>query len=384
MKVGANLLWVVPGVVGGSEEYTVGLLDALADQRDLGDLQDCELTLFVNRRFPLVHRRLCERWPTVVAPVTGRPKGVRVAAESTWLPVAVRRLGLEIVHHMGGLLPVGVPGRRVLTVHDLQPLVMPEHFGPVKQRFHSVALPSSLRRAERVVTLTSYTRDAVCERFGLDPSNVHVLPPGITLAPPAEDEDGGEEVERARTVYGLGDDPYFLYPAITYPHKNHRLLVDALVGLATSHPRARLVLTGGRATAEEDLERTVRMAGLTANVVRPGRVPAADLDALYRGATALTFPSLFEGFGLPVLEAMRRGCPVLAAASTALPEVIGRGGMLLPAEDPREWTAAMALLLDDEHERGRLAAAGRARAADFTWAPSARRLVEVWQEVRAT
>lgn len=384
MKVGANLLWVVPGVVGGSEEYTVGLLDALADQRDLGHLEGCELTLFVNRRFPLEHRQLCERWPTVVAPVTGRPKGVRVAAESTWLPVAVRRLGLEIVHHMGGLLPFGIPGRRVLTLHDLQPLVMPEHFGPVKQRFHRVALPASLRRADRIITLTSYTREKVCERFGLDPSSVHVLPPGITLAPPADDEEGREGVQRVRAAYRLGDDPYFLYPAITYPHKNHRLLVEALAGLASSHPRVRLVLTGGRAAAEEDLERAVRTAGLTTNVVRPGRVPAADLDALYRGATALTFPSLFEGFGLPVLEAMRRGCPVLAAASTALPEVIGRGGMLLAAEDPREWTTAMASLLDDEQERSRLGAAGRARAADFTWAPTARRLVEVWQEVRAT
>jgi alpha-1,3-rhamnosyl/mannosyltransferase len=373
-RVGVNLLWLVPGVVGGSEEYTVRLLAALADR--LGSRVD--VVLFVNRSLPGAHPDLVERYRTVVAPVGGGHKAVRVAAETSWLARAARRHRVGLVHHMGGILPLVQPVPSVLTLHDLQPLAMPEHFHPAKRAFHRLVLPWSARTAERIVTLTEFTRADLCERLHVDPAKVVVVPSGVEPDPEAPTL---AVVESVRRRYGVAERPYFLYPAITYPHKNHALLVAAMARLHTERPDVRLVLTGGAARCEDPLAEPVHRLGLDHVVVRTGRIPADDLDALYHGATGLTFPSLFEGFGLPVLEAMARGCPVLAARATALPEVVGEAGLLLAPDDPEEWAKAMESLIDDPQRAGALAEAGRRRAADFAWADAAATVERVWCEV---
>src|SRR5207249_1109877 len=130
----------------------------------------------------------------------------------------------------------------------------------------------------------------------------------------------GEAVGDPASTYAI-DGPFFLYPAITYPHKNHVLLVRAFADVVTLHPDALLVLTGGPGTLEDAVRAEASDRGVAGRVRRLGRVPRRDLMWMYRHATALTFPSLFEGSGLPVLEAMAHGCPVIAAHATALPEV---------------------------------------------------------------
>ena len=141
---------------------------------------------------------------------------------------------------------------------------------------------------------------------------------------------------------------------------------------------------GGVGPAEEELRSLIDRQGLAGVVVRPGRVSDSERDALYRIATALVFPSTYEGFGAPVLEAMRAGCPALVADATALPEVIGDAGVRLPTDDPDAWALAVGRLLDDPSERERLAAAGRARAARFTAAGSATLLVGAYRAALAT
>src|SRR5581483_12014149 len=137
------------------------------------------------------------------------------------------------------------------------------------------------------------------------------------------------------------DGPFFLYPAITYAHKNHSVLVTAFADVVRHRPDALLVLTGGPAEMEHELSDRAVALGIAHRIRRLGRIPRGNLTWLYRNATALTFPSRFEGFGLPVLEAMGHGCPVIAAAAAALPEVVGDSGMLLPPDDPGAWAAAM-------------------------------------------
>ena len=374
-RVGVNLLWLVPGVVGGSEEYAVRLLAALADR--VGSSVD--VTLLANRRLAGAHPQLLERYRVVVAPVRGDHKALRVAAESTWLAVEVRRRRIDLVHHLGGILPLvqGAPG--VVTIHDLQPLAMPEHFHPVKQSFHRLVLPWTARSARRIATLTEHARRDLVARLDVDPSRVDIVPSGVAPEVVRAPEDVAATVAR----YGLDGDPYFLYPAITYPHKNHLLLVEAFAGLRSEHPGARLVLTGGEARSEDVVRDRVEALGLGAAVVRTGRIPAWDLDALYRAAAALTFPSTFEGFGLPVLEAMARGCPVLAADATALPEVVGDAGVLLPPDRPEDWVVAMRRIIEDQAHRRGLVAAGRRRAAQYTWDAAADACLALWREALA-
>ncbi len=141
--------------------------------------------------------------------------------------------------------------------------------------------------------------------------------------------------------FGIGDRSFFLYPAITYAHKNHCFLLEAFARVVGRHPEARLVLTGGSGKGEELVRGTIRELGLERHVLRLGRIPRPHVDALYHEATALVFPSRFEGFGIPLLEAMSRGCPVLAADATSLPEVGGDACLLLPLGDAEAWSSAM-------------------------------------------
>lgn len=356
-RVGVNLLWLVPGVVGGSEEYTIRTLLGLAEQK----AAEFAVTVFCLRAFVDAHPEVADVFPTITLPLTGREKSMRLAAESSWLGYQSRHHELDLVHHAGGIMPPlrGAPG--VLTIHDLQPFVMPEHFSPVKRNFSRIAIPRSVRAARLVLTPSEFTRQSVIEVLDAAPDDVVVVPHGVAPTP-----DEATSADEVRDRYDL-DRPYFVFPAITYPHKNHVLLVRALASV----PDAVLVLTGGAAQVEDEVMAEARRLAVTDRVRRPGRVPRADLDGLLDGATALLFPSLFEGFGAPVLEAMSRGCPVVAADTTALPEVVGDAGILLPPDEPEEWSRVMLELLENPDRRRELAAAGRRRAATFTWGRSA-------------
>jgi alpha-1,3-rhamnosyl/mannosyltransferase len=370
--VGLNLLWLVPGVVGGSEEYTTRLLAAIACE----DVADLDLVLFVNASFPAVYPDLIEQFPTQIAPVSGRRKGVRVAAETTWLGMRASQVGARAVHHMGGILPAWRPSPCVLTIHDLQPLVLPEHFAAPKRLFNGFVVPRSVRAAQVIVTLTEYTRRDLVERLGVDGDRIVVVPPGFAMPEPRPEHTGGAVV---RAVYDLRDRPFFLFPAITYPHKNHLLLLEAFAAVHRNRPDALLVLTSGEAQMDGPVTAAIDRLGLTGSVRRLGRIPERDLMALYGEATALTFPSRYEGFGIPVLEAMSYGCPVLASDATALPEAVGGAGILLPPTEPEPWTAAMTRLLDDPELGDRLRTAGIERIRSFDWQRSARTQIDVYR-----
>jgi alpha-1,3-rhamnosyl/mannosyltransferase len=365
---------MVPGVVGGSEEYTTRLLGATAENEP----HDRRLTLFVNAQIPGAYPELCAHFETVVAPVSGHRKSVRVLAESTWLAREARRRKLDLMHHLGGIMPFvrATPG--MVTVHDLQPLAMPEHFEPTKRAFSQLTIPRSVHAARAVVTLTEFTRQDLVIRLGVDPEKVLIVPSGIRVPDESLELDRVPDVRRR---YGLSDRPFFLFPAITYPHKNHLLLVRAFALVHRTHPQAALVLTHREAQMEERLRSEIVEHGLEGSVLRLGRIPREDVDVLYRAATALAFPSRFEGFGLPVLEAMARNCPVLAADATALPEVVGEAGLLLPPDDVGAWAEAMQRLLDDSSERARLSRLGIERAKRFDWHESAVRLESAWSRV---
>jgi glycosyltransferase involved in cell wall biosynthesis len=375
-RVGVNLLWLVPGVVGGSEEYTTRTLDGVLSVAP----DDLDLVLFALRPFALAHPELSERMPTVTLPLTGRDKSVRVAAESSWLALQGKRHGVAMMHHAGGIMPAvrAVPG--LLTVHDVQPLLHPENFSPAKRAFSRAVVPRSARAARLVVTPSEYGREALLSVVDIEPEQVWIVPHGIPEPPdgPGREADLTALAER----YGIRP-PFFLYPAITYPHKNHRVLIEAFARVAADRADASLVLTGGEAQMERELAELVADLGLGDRVFRLGRIPWPDVEALMRRARALTFPSRFEGFGAPVIEAMARGCPVVAADATALPEVVAAAGVLVDPDDQEGWAREMLALLDDEARRSRLVDAGYRRASEFSAVASADALLAAYREVLA-
>lgn len=374
-RVGVNLLWLVPGEVGGSEEYTVRLLTALARER----VDDLDVVLYVNSSFRSAHPELCDAFPTRTAPVSGSSRPLRVLAESTWLAWRTRRDRREVVHHAGGTMPFLRTAPGIVTLHDLQPLAEPQRFSLVKRTYIRLVAPRSLRAAAAVVCLTRFTADDAVQRAGVRSDRVFLVPCGV--------DDPGASTDAARSAellerLGLTGRPFVLYPAITYPHKNHATLVAAFAALREGHPRLRLVLTGGEGASEDLVGATVAAYGVADDVVRTGRIPETDLDLLYRSAAVMAFPSTYEGFGLPVLEAMARGCPVVASEVGGLPLVAGDAALLVAPLDVAGWVDALGTVLADPVRRSVLVRRGFERVRSFAWPDSAAALATVYREVR--
>lgn len=372
MKVGINLLWLVPGTVGGSETYLARLLHGLAERSS-----ELDYTIFALPQFGDAHSELAQTFKTAYAPVSGQLKSFRVAGENSWLAAQCRMRKIDLVHHAGGVIPVLRSARPVLTIHDLQFLYYPEYFTRTKLAYLKRMVPRSAELARLVLTPSEFTRRTVIERLNIDPSIVRVVPHGIS---PRE---GKGQTREIRDRYDIRM-PFFVYPAITYPHKNHLVLIDAFSRVLEVHPDVVLVLTGAKGSMEASVAAEVKSRGIESRVKRLGYVPARDLDALYHEAIAMTFPSRFEGFGAPVLEAMSRGCPVLAADATSIPEVVGEGGVLLSPDNVEDWSRTMSDLLEDDEMRSRLAKAGGERAKDFSWTASADVLEEAYLHVLET
>ena len=217
-----------------------------------------------------------------------------------------------------------------------------------------------MRRAAGVIAPSEFVRRGIVDRFGVDPARVHLAPWGVE--PPTTQV----SVAQVQARYGLPR-RWFVFPSFTWNHKNHGLLLRAFATVAAREHDVMLVLTGGEGPAEHHVRDQVAAMGLRGRVRRTGLIPRRDVLAIVRGAVALTWPSRYEGFGLPVLEAMSLGTPVLSSDAAALPEVTGGAATLLGVDDPQAWDEAMTRMLQDGEERARLAAAGREHVAAFTW-----------------
>ncbi len=362
-SVAVNLLWCVPGDVGGSEQYLVRQLAGLGAQRS-----EFEPTLYCVPSFVEAHPGLADRFEVVTAPISGSSRPRRVVAEHTWLARRTRRAGL--VHHGGGTTPRFGGRPTVLTIHDLQYETFPHYIDPVKLRYLRAAMPASAARATVIAVPTAYVRATVVDRLGVDPDRVVIVPHGVEPSLGAASSDSVE----LRARYGLGDGRVLVLPAMTHPHKGHRFLLD-LLARHWRDPDLRLVLIGGAGAVEQEVRAAIDRLGLGDRVVRPGRVSDADRDGLIALADALAFPSEYEGFGAPVVEAMALGTPVVCSDQPALAEVVGDAGLVLPLDEDA-WATALERLGESADS---WRAAGRERALAFTSARSGQALAEAYR-----
>lgn len=368
--VAVNLLWCVPGKVGGSEQYLARQLAGLAQTRSNGASTALDVRLYAPRGYAAAHPELAG-YDIVETPSDGRNRAVRIARENTWL--AARTRDADLVHHGGGTRPFRTSRRTLLTVHDVQYLSYPQYFSAVRLRYLSAMMPRSLHRATAVAVPSEYVRATLIERFGLDDRRVHVVVHGIESVDRASLDIAG-----TKKRFGLDGLRYFIYPAITHPHKNHEFLVALLAGPWRRSPH-HLVFIGGQGRAHDALTAAVAASGVSDRIHFTGHVGSADRDALVAGADALVFPSQYEGFGAPVVEAMGLGVPVVASDRTCLPGVVGDGGLVLPL-DVDAW-ASIPDTVDER--RDALVARGLERAGRFTLAASGADLRRTYERTLA-
>jgi glycosyltransferase involved in cell wall biosynthesis len=348
MRVGLSLLTLVPGISGGSETYARDLCRALA--RVGGHRYEVLV--------PTLAPEAGGGLETVVA--TGYPASTTVPGRLRAMTgvsmrpgaLADRLTGADVVHYPLTVPVPPVDRPTILTLLDVQHLDLPALFPRGERLFRRLAYDRAAARADQVIVISEWTRGRVVERLGLDPGRVHA----IHLAVDHERFSPDPTVER---------EPFLLYPARPWAHKNHARLFEAFAGLRHERPELRLVLTGVGHVA----------ARLPAGVESLGGVPTSELVSLYRRAAALVFPSLYEGFGLPPLEALACGCPVASSDAGSLPEVLDDAAVLFDPEDPSAIAAGGAEALD---RAGELSALGPPRAAAFTWEATARAHDEVY------
>jgi glycosyltransferase involved in cell wall biosynthesis len=298
-----------------------------------------------------------------------------------YLPLRLRALGADVYHGPAVFLPhLKLGYRLVVTIHDLVSFLFPETVPRKYSLYMRLMTRVAARSADRIIAVSRATKDDLRRVLGVPEERVAVIHEAVgpEFAAPVPEA----AVRAVRERYGLRS-PFCLFVGNLEPRKNLPRLIEAF-GLLRARtgggPRPQLVLAGTRAWLHSPIFRAVEAHGLAADVVFTGYVPAADLPALYAGAACFVFPSVYEGFGLPVLEAMAAGTPVVAARAGAIPEVAGDAALLVDATRPPEVADALASLLGDPALRARLAAAGRARAAAFTWEDAARRTLAVYAE----
>ena len=352
MRVGISLLTLVPGVVGGSETYARELVRAL-DR--VGEL---DYRVFRPR---IVDDVSGETIRSYRARRTQRGR-IAAMAHATVAPRSIRReLRLEELDAIHFPLTVMLPRvdhpPAAVSLLDIQHVFFPEFFSRPELAYRRVVYGWSLRRARTVIAISGHVKQTLVERMGIEAERVEVIHLGLD-----------HELFHPN---GAERRPFLLYPANPWPHKNHQRLFEAFLRVRKRRPELRLVLTG------TGLE---RLRVFPEGVEVRGRVSREELAELYRTATALVFPSLYEGFGQPPLEAMASGTPVASSRAGSLPEVCGDAAFYFEPTSVDEMTEAILAVLERPNH---LVERGLRRAGEFTWDATARRHDEVYRALAA-
>ncbi|HEX8844139.1 MAG TPA: glycosyltransferase family 1 protein [Pyrinomonadaceae bacterium] len=348
--------------LAGNESYITNLIEALAEVDTVN-----RYTLYVTKREAV--ERFEDRWPHVGVRLT-LPHTPLVRIPLT-LSAELRRRPVDLLHVQYTAPPLP-PCPIVATIHDLSFEHLPRTFKRRSRAQLRLTVRRTARAAAHILVPSEHTRRDIIETYGVERERVSVTP----LAAPAhfrvvEDE---REVERVRARYKLGKD-YVLTVGSIQPRKNLARLINAYSALRRARPQAKLpqlALVGKRAWLYDETLSAIEEQGIKDLTVLTGYVSEGDLPALYTGALAFVYPSYFEGFGLPPLEAMQCGAPVIAGNRTSLPEVVGDAGLLIDPFDERSLAQTIARVIDCAELRAELRARGLERARHFSWHRTAR------------
>lgn len=371
LHVGLNLIFLVPGKTGGMEIYARELIAAY--RRVAPELK---LTTFINRELQAAKDQMwLDGTERVVLPIAAKNRVQWVLGEQLLLPRAAARAGVDVLHSLSSTSPATGSFRRIVTILDLHYKLFPETHSGWRSYGMRVLVPAAARTAHRIIAISQTTANDVTRFLRIPAEKIDVVHLGFgttALARPL-----GEQELRNR--FALGRRRVLLTMAAKRPHKNLMRLLEALASIPVDR-RPVLVMPGYATGYEQKLKRRAQQLAITGDVRSLGWISAEEAEGLYALAAAFIFPSLYEGFGLPVLEAMARGLPVACSDRGSLKEVAGNAALLFDPEDTNAISAAIDTIMSDDKEMKRLRAAGKERVGRFSWDKTARETIASYKK----
>lgn len=380
MRIALNAVAFSPGRMGGVETYFRNLVCSLQDADSSNDYY-----LICNERHITSFR---------LANPHFRPLACRYTKPSTrwYLRAAIRqvtpvdilrpfmdRLDVDVVHHPFSVLqPMGHRIPSVLTFHDMQHEFFPEYFSSYALNARKKLWRPSAEKATRIIAISEHAKMCLVERYGIAPGKIDVVHTGCS--PQFRMMNDPDMLESVRSRLGLHK-PFMYYPAATWPHKNHKRLLATLKIMKDRYGfDGQLVLSGIAMQAHDDVLQEIGRLGLHDKVTVLGNLPPDDLPYLYNLAHLMVFPSLYEGFGIPLLEAMACGCPIACSAVTSIPEVVGDAAVTFDPSSVEEMAEKAWNLWNDDALRQELRTRGLARGKKFSGDAMARQTITVYEK----
>jgi len=358
----------VPADRGGVGRYVDGVLGAVG-------IIDADLVVVCQRTDVERYGRLLPRARVVAAPAAIAHRPARLAWEQTGLPMLAQQVAAQVVHSPFYTCPLRSGCPVTVTVHDATFFTEPEHYDKSRRTFFRSAIKTSMRRAARVIVPSKATRDELIRLLDAKSEAIDVAYHGVD--PLAFHVPSPEEKARVRARLGLAGTQYIAFLGAKEPRKNVPSLIRGWVEAVSDRENPPALVVAGGSGHDEDIDQVVSDVPSHLRLLRPGYLRYADLPGFLGGAQIACYPSFGEGFGLPVLEAMACGAPVLTTPRLSLPEVGGEA-VAYTGPEPSEIARGLVELLDDEHRRDVLAKAAVDRAKEFTWASSAEVHLATW------
>ncbi len=363
MKIGINALYLLPGKVGGSETYIRNLV------KWLGKIdRSNEYFIFINRESVGIFEALAPGARVITCPIRATIRPLRIIWEQIVLPFQVRHYRIDILLSAGLTAPFFCPSTSVLVLYDLQHVNQPQNFSWPYLFFLKSIIYWSVKSADSVIAISHHVKHDIMRFYHIPAGRIAVCYLAVdhdAFYPP-----GDRDTASPRPKYHLPD-RYILYSAALLPHKNHDRLLRAFKEIKKEMPEMKLIFTGAWEHGHDKALNTISSLGLQQDVLMLGWLPFEDIPSLYRGAEIFVFPSLHEGFGLPILEAMASGVPVICSRMEPLTEVAGNAALFVDPYDYKDIARGMLSLLKDKSLRIELIEKGQLRAKKFTWESTA-------------
>jgi glycosyltransferase involved in cell wall biosynthesis len=366
MRIVINLLSLIPGHHAGIYVHSKNLLQELSDIE-----HDHEIILFTNKE-GYGDLEVPEEFPQIELPISGHSRVQRLMAEQVLLPMYAQREAIDVIHSIDYLAPIVASCSTTATIHDMNYQRVPDGFSWLKRAAMKTLVPLSARSANQVFTVSEFSKGDIIDIIDIESKKVHVTPNAL---PDALIETTPSYPSH---LASLKNSEYLLYVGTTHPHKNTTSLIEALAQIDPVPP---LVMCGPKRSDAEKVKHLAEEKGIADKVYLPGYVEDAELAGLYEEATAYVHPSLYEGFGMPLLEAMYFETPVVASDIAAIPEVAGDAAMYFDPNDPVDIGNKISTVLEDEKLQNELIDHGTYRLGQFSWKDSARELIRQLEQL---